>query len=130
MQAQNILVIGAGKIGQVVADLLAGSGDYAVTLADRDAAALDTLAVSSAPAAHLRHLPLNVADASALGRALDGRFAVLSAAPFHLTQQIAESARAAGVHYLDLTEDVASTRAIISSLPGILRSAGVSVTPA
>jgi len=37
---------------------------------------------------------------------------VLSAAPFHLTLPIARAAVEAGVHYLDLTEDVASTRAI------------------
>src|SRR5690606_21329991 len=35
-----------------------------------------------------------------------------SAAPFHLTTRIAEAAARAGVHYLDLTEDVASTRRV------------------
>jgi saccharopine dehydrogenase-like NADP-dependent oxidoreductase len=43
---------------------------------------------------------------------LAGKFAVLSAAPFHLTTMIAEAAARAGVHYLDLTEDVASTRRV------------------
>ena len=37
---------------------------------------------------------------------------MLSAAPFHLTTRIAEAAAGAGVHYLDLTEDVASTRRV------------------
>jgi len=37
---------------------------------------------------------------------------VLSAAPYHLTTKIAQAARAAGTHYLDLTEDVASTRVV------------------
>ena len=37
---------------------------------------------------------------------------MLSAAPFHLTTLIAEAAVAQGVHYLDLTEDVASTRRV------------------
>ncbi len=37
---------------------------------------------------------------------------MLSAAPYHLTLQIAVAARAANVHYLDLTEDVLSTRRI------------------
>ena len=112
MTLKNILVIGAGKIGQVVADLLAGTSDYDVTLADRDAAALQSLTATALPDSRLRHLNLDVADAGALKCALAGRFAVLSAAPFHLTQRVAEAARAAGVHYLDLTEDVASTRAI------------------
>ncbi len=109
---RNVLVVGAGKIGQVVADLLADSNDYAVTLADRDAAALGALAAAASPASRVEHQALDVADDAALRRALDGRFAVLSAAPFHLTQRIAQAARAAGVHYLDLTEDVASTRSI------------------
>ena len=112
MSQKNLLVIGAGKIGQVVADLLAGSGDYAVTLADRDAAALDTLAAAAQPGSPVQRQVLDVADDAALRRALVGRFAVLSAAPFHLTQRVAQAARTAGVHYLDLTEDVASTRRI------------------
>ncbi len=37
---------------------------------------------------------------------------MLSAAPYHATRLIAEAAKAAGAHYLDLTEDVASTRAV------------------
>jgi saccharopine dehydrogenase-like NADP-dependent oxidoreductase len=114
----DILVIGAGKIGQVVADLLAGSGDYAVTLADRDVAALDALAASDHRGALRQHLALDVSDDEALRRALEGRFAVLSAAPFHLTQRVAAAARDIGVHYLDLTEDVASTRAIRSLAEG------------
>ncbi len=43
---------------------------------------------------------------------LAGKFAVLSAAPYHLTIPIAEAAAKAGVHYLDLTEDVESTRQV------------------
>jgi saccharopine dehydrogenase-like NADP-dependent oxidoreductase len=43
---------------------------------------------------------------------LQDQFAVLSAAPYHATRRIAEAAKAAGAHYLDLTEDVASTRAV------------------
>jgi saccharopine dehydrogenase-like NADP-dependent oxidoreductase len=57
-------------------------------------------------------LVLDANDPLALRAALAGRFAVLSAAPYQLTLRIAEAARDAGVHYLDLTEDVASSRAI------------------
>jgi saccharopine dehydrogenase-like NADP-dependent oxidoreductase len=38
--------------------------------------------------------------------------AVVSAAPYHATVRIAEAARRAGSHFLDLTEDVAATRAV------------------
>ncbi|WP_046110929.1 saccharopine dehydrogenase family protein [Aquincola tertiaricarbonis] len=106
---KDVLVIGAGKIGQVIAGLLADSGDYRVTLADRSPAALAD-AVPSGP--RLQALALDVADTAALQQALQGRFAVLSAAPWQMTVRIAEAARAVGVHYFDLTEDVASTRRI------------------
>jgi saccharopine dehydrogenase-like NADP-dependent oxidoreductase len=102
---KRILLLGAGKIGQVAAQLLAGCGDYEVTLADRDAGALKG-------ADRVRTLALDITDPSALAAALAGQWAVLSAAPFHLTLSIAQAARTAGVHYLDLTEDVASTQRI------------------
>ena len=104
----EVLVIGAGKIGSVVAGLLAGSGSYRVTVADRCDVALAAVAKDSA----VHTLALDVADPDAMDRALAGKFAVLSAAPYHLTLSVAEAARRAGAHYLDLTEDVACTRAV------------------
>ncbi|HEU5294071.1 MAG TPA: saccharopine dehydrogenase family protein [Burkholderiaceae bacterium] len=106
---KDILIVGAGKIGQVAGDLLAhAGGDYHVTLADRTLTALGAVS----PTRHLDTQVLDVADAAAVQRALRGRFAVLSAAPYHLTTRIAEAAHAVGTHYLDLTEDVAATRRI------------------
>jgi saccharopine dehydrogenase-like NADP-dependent oxidoreductase len=112
---KNILVIGGGKIGSVVADLLVQTPaheGYNVTVADRSAAALAEIAKAATPSARLTTLQLDVSDAVALRAALAGCFAVLSAAPYHLTVKVAEAARDLGVHYLDLTEDVASTRRI------------------
>ena len=105
---KNVLIVGAGKIGQVAAELLAHCGDYQVTLADRSLAALGSVTRGRL----LTPTVLDVADGVALRHALGGQFAVLSAAPYHLTVQVAEAARDAGTHYLDLTEDVASTRRI------------------
>ena len=112
---RNILVIGAGKIGSVVADLLVDTpeaGGYRVTVADRSAALLAQIEADPRRSPRLTTLRLEVDDAAQLAAALQGRFAVLSAAPYHLTSKVAQAARAAGVHCLDLTEDVASTRAI------------------
>lgn len=103
---KQIVVVGAGKIGSIVAALLAGTGDYQVTVADREPARLDQVD----PA--IGRVAVDIADEAALRRLLDGRFAVISAAPFHLTRPIASAAKAAGAHYLDLTEDVAATRAV------------------
>lgn len=114
---KNILIIGAGKIGAVVADLLghaqaAGGGAYRVTLADRSAQLLAEFDTRPQRAPRVSTLMLDVTDRAALRAALAEKFAVLSAAPYHLTVAVAEAARDAGVHYLDLTEDVASTRRI------------------
>jgi saccharopine dehydrogenase-like NADP-dependent oxidoreductase len=102
---QRIAIIGAGNIGAIVARMLADTGDYAVTLADR---------VPAPPSrdARIRRVLLDAADPAALAATLAGQFAVLSAAPYHLTATVAAAAKGAGAHYLDLTEDVASTRAV------------------
>jgi saccharopine dehydrogenase-like NADP-dependent oxidoreductase len=105
---KNILVTGAGKIGSTIAALLGATGDYAVTVADASQAALAR--VKTGPMVRVQ--ALDVTDSRALRTALKGQFAVLSAAPFHLTAAIAQAAVAARVHYLDLTEDVASTRRV------------------
>jgi saccharopine dehydrogenase-like NADP-dependent oxidoreductase len=119
MNTHDILVIGGGKIGSVVAALLAqasGPLRYRVTVADRSADQLDELrrdlVGETRPGADIGTLLLDVHDPAQLRAALKGRYAVLSAAPYHLTVKVAEAAREAGVHYLDLTEDVASTRRI------------------
>ncbi|PYB75583.1 saccharopine dehydrogenase family protein [Rhizobium wuzhouense] len=105
---KNVTIIGAGKIGGAIARMLAETGDYTVTVADRSAEQLAKL--DSHPAVSAREL--DISDAAALDAALSGQFAVLSAAPFHLTGAIAESAARTGTHYLDLTEDVATTRKV------------------
>jgi saccharopine dehydrogenase-like NADP-dependent oxidoreductase len=104
---RDILVIGGGNIGEMITDLLGRSGDYAVTVADRSLAALDRPRVGG-----VRVTQLDVADGAALARALQGRFAVISALPYRLTEAVARAAHAAGIHYLDLTEDIAATRAV------------------
>lgn len=105
---KEIVVVGAGKIGATIADLLASSGDYAVTVIDRAQTQLDALETG----AKVKTEAVEIEDSTALETVLAGKFAVLSAAPFHLTTRIAEAAAKAGVHYLDLTEDVASTRRV------------------
>ncbi len=104
----NVMVIGAGHIGSTMAALLGATGDYAVTVLDADAGRLE--AVSALP--HVQAQALDIRDGAALRSAMTGQFAVLSAAPYHLTTVIAQAAAACGVHYLDLTEDVASTRQV------------------
>ncbi|MBI3435210.1 MAG: saccharopine dehydrogenase family protein [Proteobacteria bacterium] len=105
---KNVVVVGAGKIGATVAELLAASGDYHVTLADRSSDSLARLERND----RIQCAMVDVEDSPKLTGLLKGRFAVVSAAPFNLTAQIAQAARSTATHYLDLTEDVASTRRV------------------
>lgn len=105
---KDIVVIGAGKIGGAIAVMLAETGDFSVVVADCSPEQLAKID---------RHLSistreLDITDHADVVALLKGKFAVLSAAPFNLTGRIAEAALEAGVHYLDLTEDVATTRKV------------------
>jgi len=102
----RVIVLGAGTIGRTIADALATSGEYRVTVADRDETALARLQ----GLAEAR--PLDVEDEPDLLAALGGQDAVVSACPYYVNPRIAEAARRAGIHYFDLTEDVATTEAV------------------
>ena len=109
----RVVLMGAGHIGQTIATLLSGSGDYQVKVVDRSEEALKKL----------KHLPLEVAqidtsDANALRAALKGYDAVVNALPYHLATMAAKQALEAGCHYFDLTEDVAATREIMRMAEG------------
>jgi saccharopine dehydrogenase-like NADP-dependent oxidoreductase len=105
---RQILLAGAGKIGGMIASLLTSSGDYRVTVVDRSAEQLDSLPRN----ALLATRQLDLTNPGELAEALRGQFAVLSAAPYSITSHVARAAKDAGVHYLDLTEDVATTRLV------------------
>ncbi|WP_119156967.1 saccharopine dehydrogenase family protein [Caldimonas tepidiphila] len=113
-----ITLVGGGKIGTTAAELLAGCGDYQVTVIDRDAAGLAALPEHP----RLARRVLDVTQPGALSDALSGQFAVLNALPWHMTRTVAQAARDAKVHYLDLTEDVASTRAVRALAAGSERA--------
>ena len=106
----EIAVIGAGKIGETIAALLLASTDYRVALIESDQEILNRIPAHP----ELTKVQLNVGaghglEGKALSDHLEGKFAVLSSAPFYLTNTIADAANSAACHYLDLTEDVAST---------------------
>ena len=103
----TVCVMGAGKIGQMIAALLKASPNYTVTLADRDLPALTAAQKIGVPA-----IQIDADDPGALAAGLTGFDAVISAAPFFLTPAIATAAKTAGAHYFDLTEDVAATDAV------------------
>ena len=87
---KDVVVIGAGKIGAAVARLLASTGDYQVTLADRSPDVLGRLEKNE----RIR-IAVTDQDSSKQVDLLNGQFAVLNAGPFYLLTGIAEAARAA-----------------------------------
>src|SRR5579883_1887098 len=107
LNSRDVVVVGAGKIGSTVAEMLITRGNHRVTLADRDAARMAGIDAGAPIAKAVIEVDT---DPGALAELARGKFAIVNAAPYHLTTRIADAAREAGVHYLDLTEDVASTR--------------------
>lgn len=105
---KQILLLGAGKIGEMITHLLSQTGDYHITVADISEDNLKKIPTSE----NVAILALDISDGDKVVAAMDGKFAALSACPWQLTKTIARAARDAGVHYMDLTEDVASTRVV------------------
>ena len=104
----RIAVIGSGKIGATVCDLLTDVGNFDVTLVDSARQHLD----QAAERPRLSKCRLDVSDVDALAGVLRGHFAVINAGPFYLTGPVARASVRAEIHYLDLTEDVASAGAV------------------
>ncbi len=103
----SVLVLGAGKIGGAIVDLLDDSGDFTVTVADQSQEFLALI-----PGERATTVSVDVADPAALAAAADGYDYLISALPFFLNPSVARVARQVGAHYFDLTEDIATTRAV------------------
>jgi saccharopine dehydrogenase-like NADP-dependent oxidoreductase len=115
MNRKRITVLGAGQIGGVIARRLAEQS-HGVTLADK--------APRESGFDDIQILPVDVTDGGALRHALTGQDIVISACPYYLNAAIAQAAFDTGVHYFDLTEDVATT-AFIRGLAESARTAFV-----
>ena len=102
----RVLVLGAGKIGRMIARLLLDSRDYAVTVGDSSATALERISRRVG----VDTTPVDVESPAQLLAALGRCDVVISALGFFYNARVAEAALAAGVSYFDLTEDVATTR--------------------
>ena len=102
----KVLVVGLGKVGSLVGTLLKRSG---FEVHGGDARPVDGLTFSSQV--------LDVSDAAALGKALEGCQGVVSCLPYRFNLPVAQAAFDRGVHYFDLTEDVPTTNAILEMAP-------------
>ena len=103
-QFTSIAVLGVGGVGSLVATLLHQIG--------LEVTAYDHAQPRTRLPDNVVCKTLNVQDQNALESALSKHHAVCCCLPFQLTQSVAKAAHKQGVHYFDLTEDVASTKMI------------------
>jgi len=110
---QEILVLGAGKIGALITGLLADSGDYHVQLADKEANAADEV-IQAHGHGNLDAFSFDAADAASLTAHIRKHkpVALISGLPYFCNIAVAKVAREEDLHYFDLTEDVAVTEAV------------------
>jgi saccharopine dehydrogenase-like NADP-dependent oxidoreductase len=94
----KVAVVGLGKVGELVGTLLHASG-FEVTGVD----------LRTPPDLGFRVSPVDATDSGQMAAMLEEVDAVVSCLPFHLNHIVAQTAAAVGVHYFDLTEDVATT---------------------
>ncbi len=105
---KNVMLLGAGKIGAIITEFLSTCGDYHVTVGDVSEESLARLPENK----NVSRRKIDVTNKEALVREMRDQFAVLSAMPYHVTRNVAEAAAKANIHYLDLTEDVATTNIV------------------
>ncbi len=109
----NVMITGAGKIGSLIACLLADSGSYQVHLADVEFNGSDvTRLLAALP--EIKTVALDVKDLQSTQTYLEKHniIAVISSLPYYLNTHVAEAAKAAKAHYFDLTEDTSVTEAV------------------
>jgi len=111
----HVAVLGAGRIGRMVTQLLADSGDYLVRLGDKRERAVREI---SGALDAVRGQTVDFAEPASLAPLLDGAEAVVSCCPYECNGLIARQAVERGIHYLDLTEDVEVARAVLELADG------------
>ncbi|MGZ4740685.1 MAG: saccharopine dehydrogenase NADP-binding domain-containing protein, partial [Ilumatobacteraceae bacterium] len=84
--ATKLTLVGAGKIGQAIVQLLSTAPEFEVTVIDRDDTALTPLRSRSNG---VRVFEVDITDPVELADYVEDQDMVLSAAPFHTTSIIA-----------------------------------------
>jgi saccharopine dehydrogenase-like NADP-dependent oxidoreductase len=119
---QDILVLGAGKIGVLISGVLAESGDYRVQLCDSEPGAAADVA-SAHGNKNIIAFELDASDKATLSEHVREHkpVAVVSSLPYFCNVTVAEVAREEDLHYFDLTEDVGVTETVRTLAEGSKR---------
>jgi saccharopine dehydrogenase-like NADP-dependent oxidoreductase len=109
---KQLLLLGAGKIGSLIACLFSEAGDYRVYVADSDSETVQY--IEKLDCANLSVHKLDAGKKADLERFLESHSveAVVSCLPYYCNFTVAEMALKFGLHYFDLTEDVEVSRHI------------------
>lgn len=112
---QRILVLGAGKIGSLIAFLLASAKEYEVFLADVNVANRPDLDRLKAQVDRLNTVKLDVQDTQQLEKFLQENpmNAIVSALPYYHNIPVAEAAKKFNLNYFDLTEDTFTAQTVL-----------------
>ncbi len=115
---KHILLLGAGKIGSLIACLFSEAGDYQIHVADSNKEAIGQ--IDKLDCANLEVHSLDAASHAELKRFLKSHKveAVVSCLPYYCNFTVAEAALEFGLSYFDLTEDVEVSRHIKKSSSG------------
>jgi saccharopine dehydrogenase-like NADP-dependent oxidoreductase len=113
LSRRKVLILGAGKIGSLIACLLSASKDYELDLASRRPEIASSL-IDDLQLGNVTAHEVDAGDADDLARLMGSkRFdAVISALPYHRNSLVAELAATLAINYFDLTEDIAVTQHI------------------
>ena len=110
MAKQSVLVLGAGKIGSLITVLLAGCEDYKVHLGNIDIESANHL-IETLKLDNVHPIKVDAQNETQLVTAItkSKATAVISSLPYYCNPLVADTAANTGLHYFDLTEDVAVT---------------------
>lgn len=108
----RVLIVGAGKIGSLIAAILANSNDYQVTLADISIDSSQAMRLKKTP--HLDLIKLNAENSNEVSGFLRKNKikTIVSSLPYYCNIPIAMAAKEFNLNYFDLTEDTRSAGAI------------------
>src|SRR3990167_4503697 len=108
----HILVIGAGKIGSLIAHMLSHSSHYFVCLADKQANTPNLRRLKNLP--NYKFIQLNADDVNEISEVIKTHQieAIISSLPYYCNVPIAKVAATHHLHYFDLTEDVQTAQDI------------------
>lgn len=113
---KKITIIGAGKIGSTIANMLAGNifpiptPEYEITIADSYPGSFDKKSLRFLDSNHKRHV---ITSEKELINLLKDQDYVVNAGPYYIASEVAEAAAKTETNYFDLTEDVDQTNRII-----------------